>query len=63
MKANNPRGQAVRLPPLLLSRADAAAEKLIILPGEKPSRHAVIRHALTIGLDALESGGVNHGRV
>lgn len=53
-------GHPVRIPSSLIQEADALSEKLTFIPGEKPTRKAVIRHALSLGLEQLR-GGVSGG--
>jgi hypothetical protein len=50
-------GYPVFLPDILIERAATiAARPSTLLPGEKPSKNAVIRAAVRIGLEALENG-------
>lgn len=57
-------GQPVRIPPSLLAEVDTLASELTLIPGEKPSRKATLRHVLTVGIEAVKARrGVQHGRL
>lgn len=57
-------GESVRIPPLLLAEVDTLASVLTLIPGEKPTRKAVLRHVLTKGIETVKAqAGVHHGRV
>lgn len=57
-------GESVRIPPLLLAEVDNLASVLTLIPGEKPTRKAVLRHVVTVGIEAVKArAGVSHVRV
>lgn len=64
MKTEKRYGESVRIPPSLLSEVDTLASELTLIPGEKPSRKATLRHVLTVGIEAVKARrGVTYGRV
>ena len=57
-KGANRYGEPVRIPAPLLAEVDALASVLTLIPGEVPTRKAVLRHVLTKGIEAVK---VQHG--
>ena len=55
-------GYPVFLSNILIERAAKIAARPTLLPGEKPSKNAVLRAAVRIGLDTLEKRkGIDNG--
>jgi hypothetical protein len=51
-------GESVRIPPSLLAEIDSLASVLTLIPGEKPTRKATLRHVITEGIKAVK---LQHG--